>query len=57
MAGTLDMDRYEKRARELMKMMNDDITAGKMIAGTPQYEDMAWLVRTLLKASKTYKKD
>lgn len=56
MAGTKDMDRYEKRARDIMEGMNKDIREGRLIAGTSQYDDLQDLIDKFLKASKTYKK-
>lgn len=55
--ATKDMDRYEKRAREIAEGMNRDIREGKLIAGTKEYDDLHDLIETFFKASKTYKKD
>lgn len=56
MAGTKDMDRYEKRAREIMEGMNRDIREGRLVAGTKEYDDLRDMIDKFLKASKTYKK-
>ena len=53
---TRDMDRYEKRAREIVDGMNRDIRSGRLIAGTKEYDDLSDLVETFFKASKTYNK-
>lgn len=50
------MDRYEKRAREIMQGMNNDIREGKLVAGSDDYNESQSLIDTFLKASKTYKK-
>lgn len=50
-----DMDRYEKRAREIVSVMNSRVRAGTLIAGTKEYADLEWMVRAFFKASKTYK--
>lgn len=53
---TKDMDRYEKRAREIVEGINRDIRAGKLVAGTKEYDDLYEISETFFKASKTYKK-
>ena len=50
-----EMDRYEKRAREIAEGMNERIRGGTLISGSQEYSDLMWLTKTLFKASKTYK--
>lgn len=50
------MDRYEKRAREIMYGMNERIREGTLVAGTNEYDELQSIIDTFLKASKTYKK-
>lgn len=49
------MDRYEKRARELVEETNQLIRQGRLIAGSDQYDERQWLIKKLFDASKTYK--
>lgn len=57
MGDVADMDRYEKRAREITRKMNEDIRLGRLTPGSKEYEDLTWLIGKLFKASNTYKKD
>lgn len=57
MTQARDMDRYEKRAREIANGMNERIRSGTLISGSQEYSDLMWLTKTLFKASKTYKQD